>query len=421
MKIKFISQNIELWSTDKLIPYTRNARQHSAEQIDQIAASIREFGFTNPILVDSAAGIVAGHARLAAARKLSLTEVPVIVLDHLSEAQKRAYVLADNKLAENATWNEKLLRAELEALAAVEFDLSLIGFSDPEVDTLLHSLECPTLIDEDASPVPDGNIISRPGDIWSMGAHRLICGDALNPGTYEALLEKKLADLIFTDPPYNVDYGSTSRKIANDNLGSGFGAFLREACQHLLQWCGGAVYICMSSSELATLQSAFTEAGGHWSTFLIWSKNAFTLGRSDYQRQYEPILYGWKEGARHYWCGDRDQGDVWSVAKPAVNDLHPTMKPVELVERAIRNSSRRGDLVLDAFAGSGSTLIACERMERAARLIELEPRYVDVIVRRWQEFTGRSAVLATDGRTFAEVALERQQEVVEESEAAIAK
>ncbi len=188
---------------------------------------------------------------------------------------------------------------------------------------------------------------------------------------------------------------------------SGFGAFLTEVCTNLLTSSRGAIYICMSSSELATLQSAFTAAGGHWSTFVIWAKNAFTLGRSDYQRQYEPILYGWKAGARHFWCGDRDQGDVWSVAKPAVNDLHPTMKPVELVERAIRNSSRGGELVLDAFAGSGSTLIACERLQRRARLIELEPKYVDVIVRRWQEFTGRSAVLASEGRSFAEISQQR--------------
>lgn len=408
MKPNFLSTTIELWSPDKLIPYARNARQHSTGQIDQIAASIREFGFTNPILVDSKAGIVAGHARLAAATRLSLPEVPVIVLDHLSEAQKRAYVLADNKLAENATWNEELLRAELKALAAAEFDLSLVGFSDPEIDTLLQDLECPAITDEDAVPTLEDHSTSQTGDIWNMGDHRLCCGDALSSSTYDAVLDGQLVDMIFTDPPYNVDYESNARKIANDNLGAGFGAFLEQVCTHLLNRCRGAVYLCMSSSELATLQTAFRAAGGHWSTFLIWSKNSFTLGRSDYQRQYEPILYGWKQGAKHYWCGDRDQGDVWCVAKPAVNDLHPTMKPVELVERAIRNSSKRGDVVLDAFAGSGSTLIACERLDRAARLMELEPKYVDVIVRRWQEFTGRSAVLAGDGRSFAEICAERQ-------------
>jgi DNA modification methylase len=360
--------------------------------------------------VDSAAGIVAGHARFEAARTLCLPQVPVIVLDHLTDAQKRAYILADNKLAENATWDEDLLRLELDSLITDHFDVSLTGFSDPEIDALLESVESPNFTDEDDVPAADENVMSGLGDIWNLGPHRLICGDALDRATFDSLLQGQPADMIFTDPPYNVDYQSKTRKIANDNLGSEFGAFLKDVCSHLLNSSRGAIYICMSSSELATLQGAFAAAGGHWSTFLIWAKNTFTLGRSDYQRQYEPILYGWKAGASHFWCGDRDQGDVWSIAEPAVNDLHPTMKPVELVERAIRNSSRPGEYVLDAFAGSGSTLIACERLGRKARLVELEPKYVDVIVRRWQEFTGQSAVLAGDGRSFAEISQQRLTE-----------
>ena len=411
MKNILLPKTIELWSVDRLIPYTQNARQHSQEQIAQLAASIEEFGFTNPILVDSGAGIVAGQARLAAARSLCLAQVPVIVLDQLTELQKRAYVLADNKLAENATWDPELLQLELEALDAAEFDLSLLGFSDPELEALLESTESPTLTDEDDSPALQELVISRPGDLWLLGPHRLLCGDALNRATFDTLLGDQPADMVFTDPPYNVDYQSKTRKIANDNLGSGFSAFLEQVCLNLLQSCGGAVYICMSSSELATLQSVFAAAGGHWSTFLIWAKNHFTLGRSDYQRQYEPILYGWKAGAPHFWCGARDQGDLWSIAKPVVNDLHPTMKPVELVERAISNSSQPGALVLDAFAGSGSTLIACQRLGRKARLLELEPNYVDVIVRRWQEFTGRSAVLDGEGRSFAEISERRAAEL----------
>jgi DNA modification methylase len=225
--------------------------------------------------------------------------------------------------------------------------------------------------------------------------------------------------MVFTDPPYNVNYGATMkdklrgrkgkvpRKIANDNLGDGFEQFLREACTNILTVTKGAVYICMSSSELHTLQKAFREAGGHWSTFVIWAKNTFTMGRSDYQRQYEPILYGWKEGSDHFWCGARDQGDVWFVKKPVSNDLHPTMKPVELVERAIRNSSKSRDTLLDPFGGSGSTLIACEKAGRQARLIELEPKYCDVIVRRYQEFSGKEATLEADGRRFADLAAER--------------
>jgi DNA modification methylase len=220
--------------------------------------------------------------------------------------------------------------------------------------------------------------------------------------------------MVFTDAPYNVNYaqpsirpGRAGRKIANDNLGLGFAEFLAVTCQHLIRVSRGAIYICMSSSEIDTLKQAFINAGGHWSTFVIWAKNTFTLGRSDYQRQYEPILYGWREGSKHYWCGDRDQGDVWFINKPAVNDLHPTQKPVELMERAIVNSSKVHDTVLDAFGGSGSTLIACEKTGRGARLIELDPRYVDTAVIRWQQFTAKDAYLEGDGRTFGEIGEER--------------
>ena len=197
-------------------------------------------------------------------------------------------------------------------------------------------------------------------------------------------------------------------KLANDNLGGGFGAFLRSACDAMLAVSQGPVYICMSSSELPRLHSAFCDAGGHWSTWIVWAKNTFTLGRSDYQRQYEPILYGWREGAKHYWCGDRSQSDVWLVDKPVRNDLHPTMKPVELIGRALRNSSRPGDVVLDPFGGAGSTLVSCENLGRKARLIEIDPRYVDVSVRRWQDYTGSKAFLDGDGRSFAEIATERR-------------
>ena len=403
----YTAKAIQSWSIDRLIPYARNARQHSDEQIAQVAASIHEFGFTNPILVDSEAGVIAGHARLAAAGRLGLTEVPVIVLDHLSDVQKRAYILVDNKLAENATWDEEMLRIEIEALTAADYDLSLTGFADAELDNLLNGIDDATIADEDDVPAVATRAVTVLGDVWALGPHRVICGDARTRSTYDTLLQGRNANMVFTDPPYNVDYESKSRRIANDNLGAGFEHFLQEVCSRLLDVCSGALYICMSSSELATLQRAFTGAGGHWSTFLIWAKNTFTLGRSDYQRQYEPILYGWKAGTPHYWCGARDQGDLWSVAKPAVNDLHPTMKPVELVERAIHNSSRRNDVVLDAFGGSGTTVIACERTDRIARVIEIEPKYVDVIVNRWQQYTGGAAVLEGTGKRFNEVADER--------------
>jgi DNA modification methylase len=223
----------------------------------------------------------------------------------------------------------------------------------------------------------------------------------------EKVLAGGLADMVFTDPPYNVNYGGKNRKIANDNLGSEFEKFLYDTCVNMLAVAKGAVYICMSSSELHTLEKAFREAGGHWSTFVIWAKNTFTLGRSDYQRQYEPILYGWKEGTGHFWCGARDQGDVWFIKKPFKNDFHPTCKPVELVDRALHNSSKPGDVVLDPFAGSGTTLIACERTGRIARLIELDPHYCDVVIQRYTDFTGEPVYLSGDGYTFDQVKASR--------------
>jgi DNA modification methylase len=408
---------IERWPVERLIPYARNPRTHTDEQVAQIAASIAEFGWTNPVLVGADGVVIAGHARLMAARKLALAEVPVIVLDHLTEAQQRALVIADNKLALNAGWDEDMLRVEIDALREVDFDLDVLGFDDQEIEALLadEPTEAAGNTDEDAAPEAPETAVTVPGDVWILGEHRLLCGDATQIEAVEKVLAGGLADMVFTDPPYNVNYGATmkdklrgkKRKIANDNLGDGFEQFLSDVCTNLLAVTKGTIYICMSSSELHTLYRAFTEAGGHWSTFLIWAKNTFTMGRSDYQRQYEPILYGWKEGSDHYWCGARDQGDVWLVKKPVSNDLHPTMKPIELVERAVRNSSKTRDTVLDPFGGSGSTLIACEKAGRQARLIELEPRYCDVIVRRWEEFSGKKAVLEGDGRTFADLATER--------------
>lgn len=412
------------WPVKKLIPYARNARTHSDDQIIQIAASIAEFGWTNPILVSADGIVIAGHARLLAALKLGMTEVPVIVLDHLTETQRRALVIADNQLAiRGAAWDEEMLRVELESLEEDGFDLDLVGFTDEELEELLREPDQTVTgnTDEDAVPEEPERAVTVPGDVWILGNHRLLCGDAIQFNSFEKVLAGGLADLTFTDPPYNVNYGATMkdklrgkqhRKIANDNLGESFEQFLRDACTNILAVTKGAIYICMSSSELATLQKVFREAGGHWSTFVIWAKNTFTMGRSDYQRQYEPILYGWKEGTDHYWCGARDQGDVWFVKKPVANDLHPTMKPVELIERAIQNSSKSRDTILDPFGGSGSTLIACEKSGRQGRMIELEPKYCDVAILRWQEFTGKQAVLEGDGRSFDEIAAER---VVEEA------
>ncbi len=409
---------VVLWPVDRLIPFARNARTHSEEQVAQIAASIAEFGWTNPILAGADGIVIAGHARLQAARKLGMTEVPVIVLDHLTATQRRALVIADNQLAiSGASWDAEMLRVELESLREDDYDLSILGFADEEIEDLLAEQDGGAAghTDEDAVPEKPETAVTFPGDVWILGQHRLLCGDSTQIDALEKVLAGGLADMTFTDPPFNVNYGATmkdklrgkKRTILNDNLGEAFGGFLRDACANILTVTKGAIYICMSSSELHTLYRAFTESGGHWSTFVIWAKNTFTMGRADYQRQYEPMLYGWREGSQHYWCGARDQGDVWFVKKPVRNDLHPTTKPVELVERAIRNSSKSRDTVLDPFGGSGTTLIACERTGRQARLIELDSKYCDVIVRRYQDHCGNSAVLEGDGRDFADVAAER--------------
>jgi len=399
---------VQRWPLERLIPYARNARTHSDEQVAQVAASIVEFGWTNPILIGPDGVIIAGHARLAAARKLKMAEVPVIVLDHLTPTQRRALVLADNRLALNAGWDEKMLRVELESLEEDGFDLDLVGFSDDEIEELLRDPEESSvgLTDEDSVPEAEEHVVTALGDIWLLGDHRLLCGDATSMDAIRTVLSGGLADMVFTDPPYNVDYeGKTAKKlkIGNDTLGGKFYEFLREACTNVLVVTKGAVYICMSSSELHTLHQAFTDAGGYWSTFVIWAKHHFTLGRSDYQRQYEPILYGWRKGTDHFWCGARDQGDVWFIKRPASSQEHPTMKPVELVERAIRNSSKTRDTILDPFGGSGTTLIACEKAGRQARLIELEPKYCDVAIMRWEKFTGGTARHAVSGRSFAEL------------------
>ena len=410
MSASWLADKIEQWPTAKLLPYARNARTHSDEQVAQIAASIAEFGFTNPILAGADGVIVAGHGRLAAAHKLGLALVPVVVLEHLSPTQRRALVIADNRIAENAGWDEAMLRIELVTLQDDDFDVSLTGFDADALAELLADEDGngDGETDDDAVPEITETPISRPGDVWVLGGHRLLCGDSTKAECFEQLLQGEPVDMVFTDPPYNVNYANTAkdkmrgtnRAILNDNLGDGFYDFLLAALTPTIANCRGGIYVAMSSSELDVLQSAFREAGGKWSTFVIWAKNTFTLGRSDYQRQYEPILYGWPEGATRHWCGDRDQSDVWQIKKPHKNDLHPTMKPVELVERAIRNSSRPGNVVLDPFGGSGTTLIAAEKSGRLARLIELDPKYVDVIVRRWQDWTGKQATRESDGAVF---------------------
>jgi len=401
---------VETWPIERLIEYARNPRKND-DQVDRMVSAIREFGFRIPIVAKSDGLVVDGHLRLKAARKLGLAEVPVALADELTETQIKAFRLLANKSANWAQWDEDLLRLELTDLREMGADMGLVGFGEDELDKLLAS-ETEGETDPDDAPEPPAEPISKPGDVWICGEHRVLCGDATVLGDVEGLLAGELADMAFCDFPYNVNYANSAkdklrgkhRPILNDNLGAAFGPFLYDACVNMLAVTKGGVYVCMSSSELDTLQKAFREAGGKWSTFIVWAKNTFTLGRADYQRQYEPILYGWKDGADHFWCGARDQGDVWFFDKPAKNDLHPTMKPVALVERAIRNSSKSRDIVLDLFGGSGTTMIAAEKSGRRARLVELDPKYTDVIVRRWQEFTGGSAVHAASGDAFGPAA-----------------
>jgi DNA modification methylase len=348
---------------------------------------------------------------------LGLTEVPVIRLPDLSETQRRALVIADNKIALNAGWDEELLALEMKELKDLDFDLDLLGFDEDELKALEQFGEPETEPQSEEDEVLEAPTepITKYGDLWLLGDHKLLCGDTTVYDDVKKLMADETAAMVFTDPPYNVNYGATmkdslryhagslgGRKIMNDNLGDGFAQFLTDSLSNLMMFNNGAAYICMSSSELHTLYNAFVAAGGKWSTFIIWAKNTFTLGRADYQRQYEPILYGWRADQKHYWCGARDQADVWAYNKPVKNDLHPTMKPVELVERAINNSSKAGEIVLDGFGGSGSTLIAAEKTGRKARLIELDPKFCDVIVQRWEDYTGGKAQLVENQENSSE-------------------
>jgi DNA modification methylase len=401
---------IEIVPIEKLTPYYRNPRDNK-DGVEMLVTGLNKFKWQQPIVVDMDYVIVAGHTRWFAAQKLGMKEVPVKIADDLTPDEIQAYRIFDNRSHEESTWDNDLLIPEMIEIRDKGY-LDFTGFNTDELIKILAGKGIEGLTDEDAVPEAGKKPITKPGDIWLCGHHRLICGDATDITIVNKLLAGTLADMVFTDPPYNVNYGASmkdkvrgnNRTIKNDNLGVDFYAFLLASSRNMLEVCKGGTYICMSSSELHTLQKAFTEAGGHWSTFIIWAKNTFTMGRADYQRQYEPILYGWKEGTKHFWCGARDQGDVWSIDKPTVNDLHPTMKPVKLVERAIQNSSKSRDIILDCFGGSGTTMIAAEKTGRSARLVELDTIYCDVIVARWQEFTGKKATLDGSEETFATIA-----------------
>ena len=393
-----------------LIPYARNARTHNEEQIAQIAASIKEFGWTNPILIDSENVIIAGHGRLLAAIRLGFTDVPCIVIGGLSEIQKKALVLADNKLALNAGWDDEMLALEIQELTDSDFDLLIAGFDEKEIDALLAKTESTEgLTDEDAIPDVQEQPITNIGDVWIMGKHRLMCGDSTSIENIEKLTDRQLVDMWLTDPPYNVAYeGGTKEKltIKNDSMGDDqFRQFLRDAytAADSVMKAGAVFYIWHADSEGYNFRGAAKDAGWTVRQCLIWKKSSLVLGRQDYQWRHEPCLYGWKDGAGHLWASDRKQTTILEFDKPSRNGEHPTMKPVALFEYQILNNTKGGDIVLDSFGGSGTTIIACEKNGRYARLMEIDPKYCDVIVRRWQSFTGKSAILESNGRKFDSV------------------
>ncbi len=399
---------IETVAVERLIPYARNSRTHSPEQVAQIAASIREFGFTNPVLIDADGGIIAGHGRVMGARQLGMTELPCLRLGHLSETQKRAYIIADNKLALNAGWDEDMLALELRDLLEEGYSAEMIGFSIPEIDQLIAGLDATHegKTDADTTPEVQPTVISQPGDVWALGKHRIMCGDSTSTDHLAQLTQGTLVDMWLTDPPYNVAYeGGTKEKlkIKNDEMGDEqFRQFLRDAytAADTVMKPGAVFYIWHADSEGYNFRGAAKDAGWTVRQCLIWKKSSLVLGRQDYQWQHEPCLYGWKDGAGHLWAADRKQTTILEFDKPSRNGEHPTMKPVALFEYQMLNNTKGGDLVLDSFGGSGTTLVAAEKNGRTALLMELDPRYCDVIVRRWQQFTGKRAVHAETGKEF---------------------
>jgi DNA modification methylase len=390
-----MTPKIETRSVADLIPYAANSRTHSDAQVAQIAASIKEFGWTNPILIDDDNTIIAGHGRLLAARKLGLEEVPAIILDHLSKAQQRALVIADNQLALNAGWDMDMLKAEIEDLNLENFDINLLGFDEKFLDGLLEPEPTAGLTDEDAVPEVPEIPKTVPGDVWVLGNHRLMCGDSTSVDAVEKLMDGAKADMVFTDPPYGVDYEG----INNDDR-AGLDGLLRGAFSSYLATSksGAAIYVFHSDKCADIFHSVFREFF-HFSSMVIWAKNSLTLSRTDYQSQHEPCLYGWMKGGTHTFYGDRKQVSVWRFDKERVEG-HTTPKPVALIETALSNSSKGGDIVTDLFGGSGSTLIACEKTGRDCRMMELDPKYCDVIIKRWQDFTGKEAAHAETGETF---------------------
>lgn len=380
---------------DLLKPYERNAKLHPQEQVEKIKKSIEEFGFITPCVIDADYNIIAGHGRVMASKQMGLEKVPCVFVEGLTEAQRRAYILADNRLGELGEWDMDLVLGELDTLADMDFDIEVTGFEMPE--------ELPKIEEGEYEFTPPEEPRAKLGDLWILGEHRLICGDSTDINVIDRLMGGQKADVVFTDPPWNVNYGADDndshykpRTILNDYMSTeDFKDFMSSAFEtmNMASKDGAMTYVVMSAQEWGNLMLALFENGYHWSSTIIWAKDKFVMSRKDYHTQYEPIWYGWKEGSRLHPLKDRTQSDLWEIPRPMRSDEHPTMKPIELVARALVNSSNKGDNVLDLFGGSGTTLIASEETNRKCFMCELDPHYIDVIIDRWENATGKKAVL----------------------------
>lgn len=386
--------DMQLVPVSKLVPYVNNARTHSPEQVMKLRSSLREFGFINPIIIDRDYGIIAGHGRLLAAKEEGITEVPCVFVDYLTEAQKKAYILADNRMVMDAGWDEELLRVEIEALQGEAFDVSLTGFDEMELADLFKDGSDSGAEDDDydlSAALEKAAFVER-GDIWTVGRHRLMCGDATSAEDVAALMDDRKANLILTDPPYGVSFKSSSGlTIQNDSMkNEEFYNFLLSAFENMADHLekGGAAYVFHADTESLNFRRAFIDAGFHLAGCCIWVKDSLVLGRSDYQWQHEPVLYGFMQNGKHPWYSDRKQTTIWNFAKPKRNANHPTSKPLDLLGYPIGNSTQENAIVIDTFGGSGSTLMACEQINRTCCTMELDEKYASVILRRYVDDTG---------------------------------
>ena len=386
---------MKMVSISKLIPYVNNARTHSQEQVNKLRGSLREFGFINPVIIDSDFNVIAGHGRLMAAKEEGIEDVPCVLVDYLTEAQKKAYILADNRYAQDAGWDEELLRLEIEALEGMDFDVSLTGFNEDEIADLFADSESTGAEDDDfdlSDALEKAAFVER-GDVWQVGRHRLMCGDATSPEDVATLMDGKKANLIITDPPYNVAFESSdglsikNDKMENDKFYEFLLAAFKNMAEHLEK--GGSAYVFHADTEGLNFRKAFIDAGFHLSGCCIWVKNSLVLGRSDYQWQHEPVLYGFLQNGKHYWSKNagRSQTTIWNFDKPKKNKNHPTSKPLDLLAYPIGNSSQENAIVIDTFGGSGSTLMTCEQTNRICHTMELDEKYASVILRRYVEDT----------------------------------